>query len=142
MSGSSLVTVGRIGALWRYPVKSMLGEALSAVAVTEAGFDGDRRFGVVDAARGRVASAKRPVRWARLLQLRPEVAADGAVRIVFPDGTADLSGEPGADAALAGFLAADVRLAGEAAPKAKIERAVPDDVLAEGADADVGFTML
>ena len=48
MSASSLVTVGRIGALWRYPVKSMLGEPLTSVDVSETGFHGDRRFGVVD----------------------------------------------------------------------------------------------
>jgi uncharacterized protein len=142
MSNSSFVPVGRVGALWRYPVKSMLGEALTAVAVTEAGFDGDRRFGVVDAGSGRVASAKRPRRWERLLQLRPVLAADGGVRIAFPDGTVVDSGGSGADAALAAFLGADVRLSGEAAPKAELERAVPEDVLAEGAAADVAFTTL
>ena len=136
------MTVGRVGGLWRYPVKSMLGEALTAVAVSEAGFDGDRRFGVVDADSGRVASAKRPRRWQRMLQLRAEVAGSGAVRILFPDGRSVVSGDPGVDDALSDFLGADVRLEGEAAPKAELERAVPDDVLAEGADANVGFTLL
>jgi uncharacterized protein YcbX len=142
MSSGSVVTVGRIGALWRYPVKSMLGESLGSVAVTEAGFDGDRRFGVVDAATGRIASAKRPRRWQRLLQLRAEVAGDGAVRIRFPDGSAVVSGDPGADGALAGFLDQDVRLSAEAPAKAELDRAIPDEVLADGPDADVNFTVL
>jgi len=139
---SSLTTVGQVRALWRYPVKSMLGEPLESVTVTEAGFDGDRRFGVVDAGSGRVASAKRPRRWQRMLQLRAEAAGPGAVRIRFPDGRVVASDEPEAGAALAAFLGADVRLAGEAPPKAELERAVPDDVLAEGVEADVAFTLL
>ena len=142
MPDSSSSTVGRIGALWRYPVKSMLGEPLDSITVTEAGFDGDRRFGVVDTASGRVASAKRPRRWERLLQLRAEAAGPGGVRIRFPDGTTVDSDDPAADAALAEFLGAGVRLAGEAAPKTELERAVPEDVLAEGVEADVAFTLL
>jgi len=138
----SVMTVGRVGALWRYPVKSMLGEALTSVAVSEAGFDGDRCFGVVAAGTGRVASAKRPRRWQRLLQLRAEVAGPGVVRIRFPDGTSVTSGDPGVDAALAAFLGEDVRLSGDAPPKAELDRAVPDEVLAEGPDADVAFTTL
>src|SRR5689334_14260650 len=110
MPDSSSSTVGRIGALWRYPVKSMLGEPLDSIAVTEAGFDGDRRFGVVDTASGRVASAKRPRRWERLLQLRAEAAGPGGVRIRFPDGTTVDSDDPAADAALAEFFGAGVRL--------------------------------
>jgi len=142
MSASSHVTVGRIGALWRYPVKSMLGEALASVAVSETGFEGDRCFGVVDAGTGRVASAKRPRRWQRLLQLRAEAAGPGAVRIRFPDGSSVMSGDPSAHAALAEFLGKDVRLSDDAPAKAELERAVPDDVLAEGVEADVAFTLL
>ncbi|HZQ79462.1 MAG TPA: MOSC N-terminal beta barrel domain-containing protein [Acidimicrobiia bacterium] len=149
MSTETLVTVGRVGALWRYPVKSMLGEPLTSVDVSDAGFDGDRRFGVVDAGTGRIASAKRPRRWQRLLQLRAERAGAGAVRIRFPDGTSVVSGKDGpedgtadVDAALTAFLGTDVRLRGEAPAGAEIERSVPEEVLAAGADADVGFTML
>jgi uncharacterized protein YcbX len=142
MPNGSLVPVGRIGALWRYPVKSMLGESLTSVVVSEAGFDGDRRFGVVDRGTGRIASAKRPRRWQRLLQLRAELAGPGTVRIRFPDGRSFLSGGSDTDAVLAEFLAEDVGLCGEAPPKAELERAVPDDVLADGPDADVAFTTL
>jgi MOSC domain-containing protein len=142
MASGTFETVGRIGALWRYPVKSMLGEPLTAVAVSEGGFDGDRRFGLIDAGTGRVASAKRPRLWQRLLQLRAEVAGDGAVRIRFPDGASVLSGDPDVDATLGSFLGRDVRLSGEAPPKAELDRAVPDEVLAEGADADVAVTSL
>ena len=36
-------------AIWRYPVKAMLGELLDAVAIGPAGCRGDRRWIVVDA---------------------------------------------------------------------------------------------
>jgi len=142
MPSDSPVTVGRIGALWRYPVKSMLGEPLTSATVGEGGFDGDRRFGLVDAGTGRVASAKRPRLWQRLLQLRAEVAGEDAVRIRFPDGVTVLSDDPGVDAALGSFLGREVRLSGEAPPKAELDRAVPEEVLAEGPDADVAVTSL
>lgn len=39
--------VGRVSALWRYPVKSMAGQQLDAVNVTWQGFAGDRRWAFV-----------------------------------------------------------------------------------------------
>ena len=38
----------RITAIWRYPVKSMIGEELGAVTVTKRGLSGDRAFALVD----------------------------------------------------------------------------------------------
>src|SRR5262245_23024314 len=45
--GSSAGGLGTVDALWRYPVKSMLGEALEAAEVTERGLLGDRQFALV-----------------------------------------------------------------------------------------------
>ena len=36
--------VGSVGALWRYPVKSMMGEELNSSEVTDRGLLGDRQF--------------------------------------------------------------------------------------------------
>jgi uncharacterized protein YcbX len=48
MYGSSQLTVvGHVTALWRYPVKSMAGEALAAADVSWHGFAGDRRWAFV-----------------------------------------------------------------------------------------------
>src|SRR5438552_144529 len=47
-SPSGQVEVGSVVALWRYPVKSMMGEELNACEVTGHGLLGDRRFAVVD----------------------------------------------------------------------------------------------
>ncbi len=56
----SLNEPGSVGALWRNPVKSMLGEELNGAEVTERGVLGDRQFAVVDPATGKVAGAKNP----------------------------------------------------------------------------------
>jgi uncharacterized protein len=134
--------VGRVAELWRYPVKSTLGERIEAVDVDAAGFTGDRTFGVVDSATGLVASAKRPKRWARLLELRSELVEPGVVRLVLPDGRGIVSGAADADEVLSAYLGRDVELRAKAGPGASIERSNPDEILADGADADVAFTML
>jgi uncharacterized protein YcbX len=59
-SSSASVAAGSVVGLWRYPVKSMMGEELNAAEVTEGGLVGDRRFAVVDATTGKVAGAKNP----------------------------------------------------------------------------------
>ena len=61
---------GSVVALWRYPVKSMMGEELNASAVTEWGLLGDRAYGLVDRLDGKVASAKNPRKWPRLFDFR------------------------------------------------------------------------
>ncbi|MCT0217643.1 MOSC domain-containing protein [Synechococcus sp. CS-1329] len=83
--------VGRVEALWRYPVKSMLGEPLQAATVGPGGLLGDRSFALWDHATGRVASAKNPRLWKELLGftaqcLEPEgpKAGPGAVAITAP----------------------------------------------------------
>lgn len=47
----------------RYPVKSMLGEAITTAGITERGIAGDRVWAVVDEVSGLVASAKHPRTW-------------------------------------------------------------------------------
>ena len=59
--------VGTVRALWRFPVKSMLGEQLDVVEVGEGGIVGDRAYAVRDRETGKVASAKHPKLWPGLL---------------------------------------------------------------------------
>ena len=54
---SSSEPVGTIRTLWRYPVKSMLGEELEAVDLKEGGVVGDRAYALRDKETGKVASA-------------------------------------------------------------------------------------
>ena len=49
---------GNVVSLWRYPVKSMLGEELNSSYVTELELEGDRAYAVIDQETGKVASDK------------------------------------------------------------------------------------
>src|SRR5687767_13994591 len=142
VSSDQGVSLGHVGTLWRYPVKSMLGEAIGPVAIGEAGLDGDRRLGVVDSGTGMVASAKRPHRWRRLLLLRSETAGPDVTRIHFPDGLSALSTDDHIDKLLSEFLGEEVELRSRVPVAAALERAVPDAVLADGPAADVAVTIL
>src|SRR5215212_4163597 len=67
---SSAVEAGSVVGLWRYPVKSMMGEELNAAEVTDRGLLGDRAFAVVDASTGKVAGAKNPRKWGNFFDYR------------------------------------------------------------------------
>jgi len=113
-----VTTAGTVVSLWRYPVKSMLGEELNSSYVTERGLMGDRVYAVVDKKSGKVASAKNPTKWGKLFDFRsmfidqPQVVEDiPPVRVTFPDGTHTLSADQdNIDNHLSNVLSQDVRL--------------------------------
>lgn len=146
------MAIGAVAGVWRYPVKSMRGEELTAVALGERGLRGDRAYALLDRASGKVASAKHPRAWGQLLACRASVlepslpeAPTGAVavRITLPDGRAVVAGDEEADAALSSLLGRDVTVSSAAPAEAEIERYWPDieglamrDALTSGA---IGF---
>ena len=71
---SGRVQVGSVVALWRYPVKSMMGEELNSCEVTDRGLLGDRRFAVVDRSTGKVGGAKNPGKWGNFFDFRAAYA--------------------------------------------------------------------
>jgi uncharacterized protein len=92
-SSSGPLQVGSVAALWRYPVKSMMGEELNCSEVTDRGLLGDRRFAIVDRATGKVGGAKNPRKWGNFFDFRAAYvqplqmgAKVPAVRITLPDG--------------------------------------------------------
>jgi uncharacterized protein len=94
MSQAMQSEMGSVVSLWRYPVKSMMGEELNASEVAERGLIGDRAYALVDSADGKVATAKNPRKWPRLFDFRatfiePAHAAAKVppVRIALPNGT-------------------------------------------------------
>jgi len=122
-----------VTALHRYPVKSMLGEALNACRLGPVGVLGDRAYAVVDEQTGAVASAKVPRRWGDLLRFRAryvsEPSGDGPtppVEITFPDGTMHRSDAADIDTRLSAALGRDVRLAGAPAATEHFEELWPD----------------
>jgi uncharacterized protein YcbX len=48
MAESQASVVGRVVGIWRYPVKSMMGEELNATQMTPRGVLGDRAFALID----------------------------------------------------------------------------------------------
>src|SRR5882757_2356512 len=100
MSQAPESAVGRVVSLWRYPVKSMMGEELNAAEVSERGLLGDRAYALVDGSDGKIASAKNPRKWPRMFEYRaafvdpPRRGAQmPAVRVTLPDGTAVISNQ-------------------------------------------------
>src|SRR3954451_9123642 len=118
MTETNPSATGRVVAIWRYPVKSMIGEELDATEVTERGLLGDRAYALVDAETGKVVSAKNPRRWPNLFAFRAAYAEppDNArslppAMITLPDGEALSTDQPDIEARLSAAVRRPVRLA-------------------------------
>lgn len=126
---------GSVAALWRYPVKSMQGEALTAATLDARGLLGDRAYAVLERATGHIASAKHPRKWRRLFACRAAYAAPPRpdaplppVIITPPDGPVIRSDQADCDQALSRLLGCAVALITLAppAPTREADR-TPDD---------------
>ncbi|WP_238782821.1 MOSC domain-containing protein [Streptomyces monomycini] len=133
--------VGTVTTLWRYPVKSLLGEEVPDVSADARGLAGDRALALVHQASGQVASAKNPRLWRDLLKLRAEII-DGAVRITLPSGRTVRSTDAHVDRTLSAHLGQPVTLADAPPEKATLERSRPEEVLAAGVAAEVAHETL
>jgi uncharacterized protein YcbX len=128
-AGSGSV-VGRIGELWRYPVKSMLGSMLPELELTATGSRGDRVLALRDMTNGRIASCKR---FPRLLEFHAELepaSGDGArglgrIHIDGPGGLSLYADDPAASDRISEIIGRQVRLEDRAGDdeKAEIDRA-------------------
>jgi len=105
--------VATIAELWRYPVKSMRGERLSEMALTEHGAVGDRLYAMRELKYGSIMSARI---WAAMLQLRAVCERESGggvparVRIELPDGAAIHADDPDVDETLSALFRHPVRL--------------------------------
>lgn len=145
-----MTPAGSVRSLWRYPVKSMLGEELEACEVTERGFRGDREYALVDAEDGKVASTKNPRKWARLFECRARFSdGGGEVRITLPDGATVSARDPTAAELLSRLFGRKTTLHTSAAGPPVIEelwldgapdgRSVTDETIARGSPAGTFF---
>jgi uncharacterized protein YcbX len=100
-----------VAELWRYPVKSMLGERRDELAVDARGAEGDRLYAVRDAD-GKLGSGKNGRRFRRMEGLFGFLAVYECdlPRITFPDGRSLLASDPGVHAALSAVLGLPVTL--------------------------------
>ncbi len=97
----------RVTQLWRYPVKSMIGQSVDTVELDELGVVGDRTWAVRDLERGGIRGAKKI---GALMPLTATDAGDGQVEIVLPDGSSMHSADPDVDQRLSVALDRSVRL--------------------------------
>ena len=125
--------IGSITSLWRYPVKSMMGEQLRSAYFTEQGMLGDRAYALIDRATGKVASAKNPLKWPNLFRFaasysKPPLTSGAIPPVVIelPDGNRVSSDSPQASTLLAGALDREVALACAAPEKPCLEEYWPD----------------
>lgn len=132
MKASELV--GAVAGLWRFPVKSMLGEQLEEVELTARGLLGDRAYALIDAETGKVVSAKSVKMFPDLLDCRAtfvEAPQSGhelpPVRITLPDGPSVTSDSSEVDRVLSKYFRRNVTLA----------RAAPDDFTIDQYHPDV-----
>ena len=93
--------LGSVTELWCYPVKSMAGMRLDAVALAGGAVLGDRAFALIEEETGHVVSAKSVRKWPSLLNCRAVYVSDPrpqaplpALRITLADGTDVLSSDP------------------------------------------------
>jgi len=126
-------TVGSIGALWRFPVKSMQGESLEEAELTDHGFVGDRAYALIDGETGKVVSAKSVRQFPDMLNCRaafvepPRAGGEvPPVRITLPDGSSVTSDAAGSDDTLSGFFGRDVHLETAAPEDFTIDQYHPD----------------
>ena len=125
--------VGSVAGLWRFPVKSMRGERLEQVELTERGFLGDRAYALIDRDNGKVVSAKSVKLFPDLLDCRaafvepPRLGCETPpVRIALPDGTSVTSDSSDVDHVLSAHFRRDVTLARTAPENFTIDMYHPD----------------
>jgi len=148
MANTTQIGLSSVVSLWRYPVKSMMGEELNATEVTERGLLGDRAYALVDGADGKVASAKNPRKWPRLFDFRatfiepPRAAAKAPpVRITLPDGATVTSDQGDLNQILSNALNREVTLIATQRGAVNAEEYWPDMEGLDHRDTVTDFTL-
>lgn len=111
------MTTGKVVSIWRYPLKSMIGEELNSSHITERGLLGDRTYALIDQETGNVVSAKNPRKWGTLFDFHAsfrdplkDVENIPPIRITFPDGTQIYSNQGDIDHNLSKVLGREVSI--------------------------------
>jgi MOSC domain-containing protein len=133
MANTTQIELGSVVSLWRYPVKSMMGEELNATEVTQRGLLGDRAYALGDPSNGKVASAKNPNKWAKLFDCQAALAEPPRLGekmppawITLPDGTIVTSAQSDLNHILSNALGREVTLATTPPQTPSLEEYWPD----------------
>ena len=121
---------GRVLAIHRFPVKSMLGETVAATELDASGLVGDRAYALIDSATHKVASAKHPDLWSGLLGLRAafvgEAKRGAPITVRLADGTTVRSDDVDVHQRLSQAVGRAVQLATAPAPGAAYDDVWPE----------------
>jgi uncharacterized protein YcbX len=117
----------RVTELWRYPVKSLQGERVTAAELTPRGLAGDRGWALFDLETGLGLTARRHP---ALLHASARLGDDGEVVVTLPDGSV-----AGDDDALSGWLGRPVTLRRAAESPGPRRYENPDDIETEADDS-------
>jgi uncharacterized protein len=96
-----------VESLWRYPVKSMMGETVESVELNSLGIVGDRTWATRDLERGGIRGAKKI---GALMTFAAHALRDGVPLVTFPDGRQVRADAPDADRLLSEALDHRVQL--------------------------------
>jgi uncharacterized protein len=127
-----MTTTATVATLWRYPVKSMMGEELNGADITSAGLLGDRAFALVDTETGKVISAKNPKKWPNFFIYRAAFSSpltDSSLQpvwITLPDGMVVRSDQSDVNDKLSAALGHKVELKTQSPQDAELEQYWPE----------------
>jgi uncharacterized protein len=148
MPESQTSIAGKVVAIWRYPVKSMLGEEVSATDLAGDGLLGDRAYALVDVETGKVVSAKNPRRWPNLFDFRASYVASPqdsqllpAIQIILPNSKSVTTEHTDVESQLSGALGRKIRLARPTSDKATVEGCWPEGDLTDEREEVFEFSL-
>lgn len=110
-----MTVVGRVHQLWRYPVKSLMGERVSQVALAADGVVGDRAYAIFDVENRAIAGASNSRDFPTLLEhgarvVGPAAPGQPVVELTSPAGETVRSDAAGVHEVLSRWLGRAVRL--------------------------------
>ena len=125
----------KVVSLWRYPVKSMMGEEMNACDLTEKGLLGDRAYGVIDTETGKLANAKNPKKWPGMFNYRASFAEPvelskpiPSVRITLPDGQCIESSDGNVSEQLSKSFQRPVTISTPSSATVEFEGYIPEEI--------------
>jgi len=118
-----------VSSLWRYPVKSMIGEELRATEVNDKGLLGDRSSALIDVETGKIVSAKNPKRWPNMFSCHSryeDFPFSNCIRITLPDGSTVRSDDRRINSILSEAFGREVEFISQTLNNPQLEEYWPD----------------
>ncbi len=122
-----------LASLWRYPIKSMMGEELNSAIITDNGILGDRSYALLDLETDKIVSAKNPKKWPEIFSFHARYIEAPAIEkepspvwITLPDGRIIRTDQADAEQQLSIALKRTIGLRNKATQHASLEQYWPE----------------